>query len=407
MPELKVLIAGTGLGGLTLAQSLRGQGVEVALCERDSSPWDRPQGYRLHLDADARNAAREVLTDELWAVFEATSHTTETYTTILGTDLSVVKRVPTDDEFDDRVWPGHDRVHGHANVDRATLRQILLSGLDDLVHFSKTVERYEDTGDGVTAYFTDGTTERGDVLVGADGIRSAVRRQRAPGCDTVDAGITAIYGRIPMAAAAGVVPPEVISDVFTISSDERKVFLGLGAVQFPMRPTEAAAKYAPGMAMREQDDYVVAIVGGRHEYFPALTDGTHHHSAPQLQHIAAQTLADWPTAAANVIRAGDPSSFFPVEMYTSVPCTLDTPSRVTVLGDAIHAMTPTLGRGANVAMRDGALLGRTLKAVARGRTDLPTALAAYEHDMLGYGFAVVTAAARIGQQRMAQNPLPL
>jgi 2-polyprenyl-6-methoxyphenol hydroxylase-like FAD-dependent oxidoreductase len=94
-------------------------------------------------------------------------------------------------------------------------------------------------------------------------------------------------------------------------------------------------------------------------------------------------------------------------MYTSVPCALDAPSRVTLLGDAIHAMTPTLGRGANVAMRDGALLGRALKAVARGRTDLPSALAAYEREMLGYGFAVVTAAARTGQQRMAQNPLPV
>jgi len=69
-------------------------------------------------------------------------------------------------------------------------------------------------------------------------------------------------------------------------------------------------------------------------------------------------------------------------------------------------MTPTLGRGANVAMRDGALLGRALKAVARGDTKLREALATYEQGMLRYGFEVVREAARIGQQRMAQNPLP-
>jgi 2-polyprenyl-6-methoxyphenol hydroxylase-like FAD-dependent oxidoreductase len=68
-------------------------------------------------------------------------------------------------------------------------------------------------------------------------------------------------------------------------------------------------------------------------------------------------------------------------------------------------MTPTLGRGANVAMRDGALLGRGLKAVAEGNTTLTEALATYEHAMLHYGFDVVREAARIGQQRMAQNPL--
>ena len=74
MSELKVLIVGAGLGGLTLAQSLRGNGIDVELFERDASPWDRPQGYRLHLDGDAINAAREVLPPELRAVFEATSH---------------------------------------------------------------------------------------------------------------------------------------------------------------------------------------------------------------------------------------------------------------------------------------------------------------------------------------------
>jgi 2-polyprenyl-6-methoxyphenol hydroxylase-like FAD-dependent oxidoreductase len=77
------------------------------------------------------------------------------------------------------------------------------------------------------------------------------------------------------------------------------------------------------------------------------------------------------------------------------------------VGDAIHAMTPTLGRGANVAMRDGALLGRELKKVASGEVTLRDALAAYERGMLDYGFAVVREAAKMGEQRMAQNPLPV
>jgi 2-polyprenyl-6-methoxyphenol hydroxylase-like FAD-dependent oxidoreductase len=405
MAALKVLVAGSGLGGLTLAQSLRRTGVEVAVVERDAGPWERPQGYRLHLDADARNAAREVLTDDLWELFAATSHVTEEFTTILGTDLSVIRRLPTGDELDDRVWPGRDHVTGHANVDRATLRQILLTGLDDVVSFGRTLSGYEETADGVTASFADGSSERADVLVGADGIRSAVRRRRAPGCDTVDAGITAIYGRIPRARATAVVPPEVLSDIFTIAADARKVFLGLGAVRFPTRPAEAAARCAPGVPMRDQDDYVVTIVGGRHEYFPG---GVHGRSAEELHALAVDTVGDWPgAAAADVLRAGDPASFFPVEMYTSVPCTLDPPSRVTLLGDAIHAMTPTLGRGANVAMRDGALLGRSLAAVAAGRVDLAAALADYEREMLRYGFEVVTTAARVGTERMAQNPLPV
>ncbi|MFK0150883.1 FAD-dependent oxidoreductase [Streptomyces sp. NPDC090499] len=406
MSDLKVLVAGAGLGGLTLAQSLRNHGIDVAVFERDASPWDRPQGYRLHLDADALNAAREVLPADLHAVFDATAQYTEAFTTILGTDLSVIKRLPAQDDHGQGVWPAHDGPGSHANVDRATLRQILLAGLEHTVRFGKTLDHYESDSEGVTAYFTDGSRAHGHVLVGADGIRSAVRRGRAPHRDTADAGITAVYGRLPRAAAEPFVPAETMTDIFTIASDERKVFLGLGCVRFPASPADAVARFAPGVAMRDQDDYVVCIVGGRHEFFPNADGALRARSGEELRRIAAEVLRDWPTGAADLVRSADPASFFLVEMYTSVPTALDAPTNVTLLGDAVHAMTPTLGRGANVAMRDGALLGRALKKVADGQLALAEALTAYERDMLAYGFSVVREAARVGRLRMAQNPLP-
>jgi 2-polyprenyl-6-methoxyphenol hydroxylase-like FAD-dependent oxidoreductase len=401
--NFNVIVIGAGLGGLSLAQSLRRTEIHVQIFERDHGPFDRPQGYRLHLDADAINACKEVLSPELNAVFEATAQWTEPYTTILKKDLSVVKRLLTEDDHGD-VWPAHEGAPVHANVDRATLRQILLAGLDDCLHYGKSLDRYTSDQTGVTAYFSDGTTVRGNLLVGADGIRSAVRRQRAPHAKTVGAGITAIYGRLPASKAKTLVPTETLEDIFTIASDERKVFLGLGSVRFPTPPDQAAEKLAKGVAMRPQDDYVVCIVGGRHEFFPS---GLRDASCETLQRIAAETIEGWSSERASaVIRAGDPSAFFSVEMYTSVPCKLDEPTNVTLLGDAIHAMTPTLGRGANIAMRDGALLGRELKKVAKGSASLNEALAAYERGLLDYGFAVVRQAAEIGEQRMAQNPLP-
>ncbi|MFD9698561.1 FAD-dependent oxidoreductase [Lentzea sp. NPDC059081] len=353
---MKVLVIGAGLGGLTLAQSLRRNSIDVAVFERDASPWERPQGYRLHLDADAIDAAHEVLPAELRESFARAAVRTEPFTTILATDLSVVKRLPEHGE--------------HANVDRAELRRILLSGMENVVHFGRKLTRYESTGVGVTAFFADGGTERGDVLVGADGVNSPVRQQRAPHCRTVDAGITAFYGRVPMDVAEPFVPAETLTDIFTIASDERKVFLGLGSVRYP-------------------ENYVVCVVGGRHEHFAGLGG-------------VGEAVRDWPGRAAELVRH---ASFFPVEMRTSVPAELGAPTNVTVLGDAIHAMTPTLGRGANVAMRDGVVLGRAVKAVADG-ADLAEQLAVYERDeLVGYGFEVVRESARVGVHRMAQNPL--
>ncbi len=404
--KLKVIVVGAGLGGLSLAQSLVRVGIDVQVCERDRTPWDRAQGYRLHLDADGINAVHEVLPANLRALFDATSQQTLPFTTILDTGLGVVKRLPTQDEHDEQLWPGPHEKPTHRNVDRATLRQILLSGLEGVVHFDKRLEKYDAGKDGVVAYFSDGTTTTGDVLVGADGIRSAVRAQRAPRCQIVDAGVQAIYGRIPIEAGRQVLPSESTEDIFTVASDERKVFLGLASVAFPVPPEEASKALPAAQQLKKRDSYFVTIVGGRHELFPLERSAMKSAASEELQRIAADLLSKWPERAANAVRAGDPSSFFFVDMYTSVPCSLEAPTNVTLLGDAIHAMTPTLGRGANLAMRDGALLGRALTSVAKGERELAAALASFEHEMLRYGFEVVREAAKVGQQRMAQNALP-
>jgi hypothetical protein len=63
---------------------------------------------------------------------------TDPFTTILNTDLAVVKRIPTDDGQDAQYWPefiSNEKIH--CNVDRATLREIVLLGLADCCHFNK------------------------------------------------------------------------------------------------------------------------------------------------------------------------------------------------------------------------------------------------------------------------------
>jgi 2-polyprenyl-6-methoxyphenol hydroxylase-like FAD-dependent oxidoreductase len=393
MSEFKVLIVGAGLGGLCLAQALRKANVAVEVFERDASPWDRPQGYRLHIDADGVNALRESLPPHLFALFEATSMRPLAFTTIIDTELAVLRRMPSDDH-------GGTSSADHVNVNRATLRQILLSGLDDICHFGAQFERYESGADGVTAFFADGSKVCGDILVGADGIRSAVRKQRAPEARTMDTGVRAIYGRIPIARARQCLPQHALDDVFTVAADADKVFLGIGPVVFPTRPELASATLKP------QDDYVVCIVGGRKESFALDDPALRRAGSADLQNLAVAMLRNWPKNAVAVPASGDPTSFFFVEMFTSVPCEMSPSSNVALLGDAIHAMTPTLGRGANIALRDAALLGRLVTLAAAGELDRLDAMRAYEIEMMRYGFDVVRQSAMMGQRLMGQDPLP-
>ncbi|CAN5706504.1 hypothetical protein BH10ACI4_BH10ACI4_23020 [soil metagenome] len=72
-----------------------------------------------------------------------------------------------------------------------------------------------------------------------------------------------------------------------------------------------------------------------------------------------------------------------------MPSEFDTPTNVALLGDAMHAVAPTLGRGLNLAMRDAALLGRQLKASAAREKQLPEALETYEAELVRHGFDIV------------------
>ena len=374
MRELSVAIVGAGLGGLCLAQALRRAGISAQVFERDRGRWDRPQGYRLHLDADGVNAVREVLAPEGVRRFAATSMTPLPFHSIIARDLSPVARRPADDHGEEPI---------HANVDRATLRALMLDGID--VQFGEKFERYESDASGVTVHFASRRTVRADVLVGADGIRSAVRAQRVPGARVQDSGVRAIYGRLPIAVARAGLPAAALDDVFTVALDDDKRFLGLGPVIFPEQP-------AP------KEDYEVCIIGARRELYGAEDAVLRRMPSADLQQHAQQVLASWPEHVRAVIAAGDPTSFFYVEMMTSVPIEMPPSPNVTLIGDAIHAMTPTLGRGANLAMRDGARLDRVLA------TGGP--LGAFEAEMTAYGFAVVRESAALGARLMGQVPLP-
>jgi 2-polyprenyl-6-methoxyphenol hydroxylase-like FAD-dependent oxidoreductase len=80
-----------------------------------------------------------------------------------------------------------DAIAQHRSVNRITLRQVLLSGLEGVMNFGKVFVRYEESPSGrIVAHFEDGTTADGDILVAADGGGSRVRRQFLPQAERIE-----------------------------------------------------------------------------------------------------------------------------------------------------------------------------------------------------------------------------
>ena len=181
MSGLKVAVAGGGLAGLCLAQGLLKAGVDVTVYERDTELAARRQGYRLHVDAWAGLALEQCLPPESFAVFQATCGEAGTRLTVLSERLRVLSEQQRADSAGDPYAPATMST----SVNRQTLREVLAAGLGDRLVFGCELTSYELAGheagrDGVRLHFAGGRQAEADLLVGADGVHSAVRRQYLP-----------------------------------------------------------------------------------------------------------------------------------------------------------------------------------------------------------------------------------
>ena len=100
--------------------------------------------------------------------------------------------------------------------------------------------------------------------------------------------------------------------------------------------------------------------------------------------LATEITDGWHPNLRALIRASDPSTTFSVDVRTSLPVDAWPTTNVTVLGDAVHLMTPGRGVGANTALRDAALLAARLGDAQRGRLSGHDAVAGYEAEMRRY-----------------------
>lgn len=392
-----VVVIGAGLGGLALAQGLRRVGIAVTVYERDAALDARRQGYRLHLDGAARVALTHVLPPRLAELFLVTAGVPDPRFVLLDADLSHLMTREAE--------PSIGAGPADYAVDRLLLRRILLAGIEDSVVFGKQLDRYDVEPDGqVTAWFTDGTHARGDVLVAADGVNSVVRRQYLPHARIVDTGVRQLYGTIPLTASTRNLFDDTMFGIFTAITGPDRTFLGVAPVEFGEPLHEAAARF--GVRLDPVPDYMTCSFGARREWFDHTAKELRDMPGEHLHTIITEAVRTWHPRVRAIVAACDPATLFALPLRTSVPLESWPTTTVTLLGDAIHAMSPAAGAGACTALRDASRLTAALTEAAAGR-DLLAALRDYEAEMIDYGFAAVRAGAVNGQRILGQDPLPV
>jgi 2-polyprenyl-6-methoxyphenol hydroxylase-like FAD-dependent oxidoreductase len=386
----RVLIVGAGTGGLCLAHGLKQAGFDVAVYERDRTRVDGLHGYRVGIDPDGSRALHACLPPDLFATFVATCARPPRYFNMLTEQLGEVLSL----EFD----PGSDPIESEKSVSRMTLRQVLLTGLEDVVHFDKTFTRFEQHPDGtVTAFFADGSSATGDVLVAADGSNSRVRAQYLPHARLVDSGIVAIAAKLPLTPETkALLPPKVFEGISMVFAPHGYSCIlhvmefkwdKAGALKGGIGGNDAALLEAwPGLLYDNTRDYINWGFSASVDKFPS---DLFSRKGPELIRLVEAMTTDWHPSLRALFRLGDPSTCFPINIRTSVPLPAWPTSNVTLLGDAIHTMTPGRGVGANTALRDAALLRDNLVAARDGRLGLLEAIGDYEARMIRYGFDAV------------------
>jgi 2-polyprenyl-6-methoxyphenol hydroxylase-like FAD-dependent oxidoreductase len=377
---LHVLIAGGGLSGLALAQGLIKDGHTCTVFERDADD-SRKVGYYLHMNADGGEALRRCLPADLFELYAETSRRTydRRESVVLTDQLHELSSQP-------HLGPPNEADRPHTGVHRRTLRSILRARLGDSLRLGAPVVAYTETPDGVTVTLVDGTTADGDVLVGADGIRSAVRAQRLPATTVIDTGVRGlgVYGRTPLTPRLhDELPTHLFSGVL-IAADRKGSRLLIAVYQPRQRADLAAAAIAPDVALEPVDDYVMiscSVAPGT--VIPPNNQWTIDTPA-MLRDAMLAAIEGWHPAARALVAEVDLDSIFVIPFGFLEPAPAWTPSRVTLVGDAAHAMLPTLGLGANLALRDAAHLLDQLGSAGRGEVDLISAIGAYEQGMRDY-----------------------
>lgn len=355
MAGKRVLIAGAGIGGLTAALALLQRGFDVDVHEQAAALGEIGAGFQV-----GANASRVLFS--------------------LGLEQAIrrVCAVPAGKEV--RLWNtgqswklfdlGETSVERYGfpyvMVHRADLHAILVDAVRALkssaIHLGSRVERCEHSDDGAALFMEDGRRVAGDVVVGADGVHSVVRR------DMFGAGDPTFTGCV---AWRGLVPAERLPEHLRRPVGTNWIGPGGHIVHYLVRRGELLNF----VAAVERDGWTVESWSERG-------------SAEECS----REFAGWHADVQTII--GQLDAPYKWALLVREPMTRWSIGHATLLGDACHPTLPFLAQGACMAIEDGLVLARCLEA----HDDVPTGLAAYEAARIDRTSRVVRGSAENGRR---------
>jgi salicylate hydroxylase len=327
MKQLNIGIVGAGIGGLSAALGLQRAGFRVQVFEQ--APQLGEVGAGLSLSPSAAHALNHL---GLHEVLEAKAYKPEDQCVRHYQDARPLVWINRGRELIERYGERYYLIH------RADLHDGLAAAVrrndPEAIRLGVRGAHVSQDSSGARVDFADGSSATVDLLIGADGSRSAVRHTLFGALEPQYTGYIAWRGLVPMA----LVPPEILEP-------PSGVFVGPGHLvnRYPVR----GGQLLNFVAFAERKDWT--------------------EEGWSIRSTVGELLAEfegWTPWVRRFMELVSPDQLFKWGLFDREPLSSWSRGRITLLGDAAHPILPFLGHGAVLAIEDGVVLARALAASA-------------------------------------------